>query len=292
MHESGQQPSGKSLLGAMPRLVALAGLLYVAPNIASANVLVTIAEDPGQQWSTLGGTSIFDFNDLGRGYNSNVTWDGVGTFDQMFVGRSSTSFGALDPDTGYNSNFNWNGGRWVETTNLMLNESSSYLGLYWAAGDYNDMISFYDADSLVASYTTSAIVNSAALTGDYYGDPNFNTFGHEPHAFINFYGDDETFWDRIEFTQTSPGGGLETDNITVRQEAFDPEVDSVDDMGVAVSEISGSEVSEFNPTTSTSFTWVPAQAAPGAPTPPIYALMLFAAAFALKDRLRKRAEVA
>ena len=72
-------------------------LLLSAVGGASLNaqdVLVTIAEDSGQQYSTLSGFSSISFDDMSNGNYYNQTWTGIGTFDAMMVHQGGTVFGA------------------------------------------------------------------------------------------------------------------------------------------------------------------------------------------------------
>ena len=255
------------------------------------SVLVTISEDPGQQSSTLSGVNEYTFNALSVGNHSNIVWDNVGTFDELLINPGYSVFGAYDENTGSNSNFLWNGtSGWggnydvVQATTLTLDQSSSYFGFYWAAGDSNDLLRFYDDTDLVAEYNTRSIVLSANLGDEYYGDPTFNVQMHEPYAFVNFYGDENTTWDSIVFSQSSNGGGFETDNFTTRIEAFDPDLDNIEDLGVIISEVTGSVVSNVDED-SGSWGWAASQA-PGAPVPGVYALIIFMAAFLGKNKVK------
>jgi hypothetical protein len=260
--------------------------ILLTHDTGAQSTLVTIAEDPSQTTSSLQNSDVFNFNSLPTGYSYDVSWSGVGSFDELYISNANVWGGAVDESTGAGSQFSWQGNNWAQTSTLSLNESSSYFGLWWSAGDANNQLSFYSGDSLVAQYTTSSMFGSLNLSTDYYGNPLTGGNTREPYAFINFYGDESTSWDRIELTQTG-GGGFESDNYTTRVEAFDPEVDEVADLGSVVAEVSGTETIAVDNSTTT-WVWVPESSAPAAPTPPIYALILFTASFAIKDLLQKR----
>ena len=143
------------------------------------STLVTISENPEQQSSSLSGVSEFSFDNLSIGNQSNVTWDGVGSFDNLLVENGYFGFGSYDESTGLNSQFNWVG--WpgwrgndslVSSTTLTLEQESSYFGLYWSAGDGDDLLRFYNDENLVAEFSTQSIIDSASLTLGHYGDPN------------------------------------------------------------------------------------------------------------------------
>jgi LruC domain-containing protein len=234
-------------------------------------ILVTIAEDPGQQTSTVAGVEVFSFDTLEVGYHENIVWDGVGQFSELLVQEGYFGFGAYDSTDGLNSRFNWNGWRGysgsetlVSATVLQLDERSSYFGLYWSAGDGDDIIQFYDGDTLVAEFSTSTIVQSASLTSAHYGDPNhknqwnpYLNYNHtEPYAFINFYGSETIKWNKIVLTQTHDlGSGFETDNISSRVEPVLSSTDDISTIGDAVAEVSGTETTVVsNETISWDFT--------------------------------------
>ena len=242
--------------------------LFIVVYTNAQNILVTIAEDPGQQSSTVSDVAVFDFDSLTTGRHSNVVWEDVGIIDELLVHEGYFGFGAYDPSDGLNSRFNWNGwAGWsgsdpiVSATTITLNERSAYFGLYWSAGDGDDILQFYDGDTLVAEFSTNAVVQSASLTQDYYGDPNHNNqwqphlrYNHiEPYAFINFYGDANTKWDKVILTQTyDSGSGFETDNISSRVDPVLASTDDVSSIGTSIGTVSGTETTV---TTSSSYSW-------------------------------------
>ena len=241
------------------KTLALAFGLAVGTVTANAQaILVTIAEAPGQQSSTLAGVAVFDFDSLPAGSHSNVVWEDVGVIDELLVAEGYFGFGAYDPSDGLNSRFNWNGwGGWyndpvVSSTTITLDQPSAYFGLYWSAGDGDDIIRFYSGDTLVAEFSTQTVVDSASLTAEYYGDPNhpnqwnpYLNYNHtEPYAYINFYADDNTTWDRVVLTQTHDlGSGFETDNLSTRVAPLDPNVDDVSVIGTIIAEVTDSGTS-------------------------------------------------
>ena len=248
-------------------LVTCLNISAQANATSSPAVLVTIAEAPGQQSSTVAGIDVFDFDTLDVGHHTNVVWEGVGMFDELLVHEGYFGFGAYDPSDRLNSRFNWNG--WpgysgsdplVSATIITLNERSAYFGLYWSAGDGDDIIRFYDGNTLVAEFSTSTVVQSASLTADYYGDPNHNNqwnpyyrYNHtEPYAFINFYADGNTKWDTIVLTQTHDmGSGFETDNISTRVEPVLSSTDDISVVGNIIAQVSGTETTVVSNTSST-----------------------------------------
>lgn len=279
------------------KLLLVIGLkIFLLMEISFAqSTLVTISENPEQQSSSLSGVSEFSFDNLSIGNQSNVTWDGVGSFDNLLVENGYFGFGSYDESTGLNSQFNWVG--WpgwrgndslVSSTTLTLEQESSYFGLYWSAGDGDDLLRFYNDENLVAEFSTQSIIDSASLTLGHYGDPNhpnpwnpnLNYNNIEPYAFINFYGDENTSWDSVVLTQTSDGGsGFETDNLSVRTNAFDTSSDDVNSIGSVIAEVSGTETSAVD--SNSSWAWAISDNVsdvPAAPVPPVILLVFFAIA--------------
>ncbi|WP_018969396.1 hypothetical protein [Rubritalea marina] len=265
-------------------LFAAALTVPALTNHAIAGSLLVSVSDAGQTTSALDNTNVFDFNDLSTGYNYDVSMEGVGSFDQLFISNANVWGGAVDESTGQASKFSWVGNRWSNTTTLSLNSPSSYFGFWWSAGDASNLLTFYSGADVVAEYTTASMFDNLALGTDYYGNPLTGGNKGEPYAFINFFGDENTSWDSVELT-TQGGGGFESDNYTTRIESFNPLSDSIADIGTVVGEVNGTQTTTVDSGTTT---WVWAQeSAPGAPTPPLYALMLFAAVLGMKDKIRE-----
>lgn len=252
---------------------------------AQAGSLLVTVSGAGETTSSLSNSNVFDFNDLGVGFNYDVSMDGVGSFDQVFVANPNVWGGAVDSSTGSASKFSWVGNKWSPTTTLSLSSPSSYFGFWWSAGDASNLLTFYSGADVVAQYTTASMFNSLALNSDYYGNPLTGGNSREPYAFINFFGDEATTWDSIELTTQGGGGGFESDNYTTRIESFTPLVDNVSDIGTVVGEVTGDDTTDVDSST-TSWVWAQ-QSAPGAPTPPLYGLMLFCAVIAFKDKLKE-----
>ena len=69
-------------------LTGLAGLSVFAVTAARAvdsSVIVTYAESPTRETSTLSGTQVDTVNNLPTGLNTNGDWNGVGSFDQLYI---------------------------------------------------------------------------------------------------------------------------------------------------------------------------------------------------------------
>jgi hypothetical protein len=105
---------------------------------------------------------------------------------------------------------------------LNLAQSANYFGLWWGAGDANNVLYFYSGNSLVAEYTTADVVTYAAscknTSPSCYGNPTVAFKGQdsgEPFLYLNIFDTTGTF-DRIVFAEApGSGAGFESDNHAV-----------------------------------------------------------------------------
>lgn len=267
----------------MKKLKLLLSLCIVSTigSISSANasVMVTYAEAPNDVNSTLSGTQVFDFNNMAVGRSTNVTWSGVGTFDQLYILNADTYGGATDATHPYGSRYSVQGaGTSVSTTTLTLNTDSSYFGMWWSAGDSKNVLDFYNGDTLVSEFTTANLLSVLPL--DYLGNPrNRSLDSGEPFAFINFLGDQNTAWDRIVL-RNNGSSGFESDNYTSRVQAWNPLTDGALP-GVPVALVDGTSTTTVTTNSLTGTQWA---AVPGAPAPPMGLLVAFGAVALVKRR--------
>ena len=230
-------------------IIVLSGFLS---TLNAQSILVTIYEDAGRQSSTLSNVDEFTFNDFSTGLHTNVVWEGVGSFDQIYILNANLFGGAMNDSTGQRSKYSTvQRSRNIEVSTLTLNTHSSYFGMWWSAGDPANVLTFYNNDELVARFTTATMFGSASLSSDYYGNPMTGENPGEPYAFINFYGDNQTSWNKIELS-TIGSGGFESDNYTSRVDAFDPVIDDVAQLGNIVAEVS---VTTVTPSSNETSTW-------------------------------------
>ena len=100
---------------------------------------------------------------------------------------------------------------------ILLPHGINYFGYWLSALDGGNHVTFYKNGVQVGDLTPSAVLSRIGHVANYFGNPNpsfKNQDGGEPFAFINFYDTDGSF-DEVRFTQTTPGGGYESDNHTV-----------------------------------------------------------------------------
>jgi hypothetical protein len=267
---------------------AIAAVGALAPaSYGQGSVVVTYAENPNQQTTSLTGTQTFNFNNLSIGLNTDVNWAGVGSFDQLYVVGANQYGGAADATHPQGTRYAVDGlGGTISQTTLSLNQGVGYFGMYWSAGDQNNVLSFYNGDALVAQYTTASL--DAALGSSYLGNPNNrNSDKTEPFAFLNFYGSNGTTWDKIVLTNTV-ATGFEADNFTVRQNSYTEYTDGPVLPGTPVARVSGTETTVVSPDATGTELWGTAEAIPGLPAPPIGLAVAFGVAAILKARKSHR----
>jgi hypothetical protein len=253
--------------------------LAALTQVSQAGVIITYAEDPNANLSTLAGTEVFNFNSTRTGISSNVSWKGVGTFDQLYVKYADAYGGAADALNPKGSLYSLQGaGSGVQASTLKLNTDSSYFGMWWSAGDARNVLEFYNGDTLLGRFTTSNLM--APLPASYDGNPiNRSINRGEPYGFINFFADETTAWDRIVLTNDG-SSGFESDNYTSRIKAWNPLVDGALP-GVPVAIVEGGKTTSVTTASLEGTRWsldeTSVAAIPGAPIPPWTLLAAFAA---------------
>ncbi|OYW77325.1 MAG: hypothetical protein B7Z37_04580 [Verrucomicrobia bacterium 12-59-8] len=264
----------------MKNLLCCFALLTV-PLATQASVIITYAEDPNSTLSSLKSTQVFNFNSLSGGTNKNVVWDGVGTFNQLFIKSADAYGGAADALNPKGSLYSLQGaGTPVLSSTLKLDTPSSYFGMWWSAGDAKNVLEFYNGDTLLGRFTTSSLMDP--LPASYDGNPlNRKINSGEPYGFINFFADETTAWNRIVLTNDG-SSGFESDNYTTRVAAWDPLVDGALP-GVPVAIVEGKTTTAVTEKMIAGTRWsldaTSVAAIPGAPAPPWWLLVVFATIF-------------
>ena len=203
-------------------VLGIAALISFAQ--AQATVIVTYAEKPGAEVSSVVNSSKFTFDNLSTGVHNNVEWEDVGVFDKLNV-HAADQYGGAG-----NTNYAVEGIGSVSKTTLNLDNSSGYFGMWWSAGDASNVLDFYSGSNgtgtLLAEFTTANLLK--ALPKSYYGNPNTGTYagkdGGEPFAFINFFATPDTSWSSIVFRNSS-SSGFEGDNYTSRVQVYSAATD-------------------------------------------------------------------
>jgi len=208
----------------LPLAASLFALLLV-PS-AKASLIVTYAESPDSVNSTLSNTEVYTFDSLtANAKHTDVSWTGVGTFDALYVKAADQYGGAVDASypsgSPYSVQSNSIGGSGhITKTTLTLTTPSAYFGFWWSAGDKANVMDFYSGGNLVAEFTTANLMLKLKNEAAYLGNPrNRSLDSAEPFAFINFYGETGTTWDKITFSNIG-SSGFESDNYTSRVGAW------------------------------------------------------------------------
>lgn len=166
----------------------------------------------------------------------------MGTIDHVYV-RSADQFGGANGSQYPVQSTSVGGALAIPTTTLSLNTASAYFGLWWSAGDANNVLQFYNGNTEVAKFTTGDLLN--LLPSTYRGNPNAGTYhgddSSEKFAFLNFYGLGVD-WTSVKFSNNG-SSGFESDNWTSRVGAWGTEPGETGPLpGVEVLSITGTQV--------------------------------------------------
>ena len=178
----------------------------------AASTLVVTYQGAGVQTSAVGSSFVYNFNSLGTGVTTSVSWTGwggSGTFDRVNISDASQFGGA-----GGNGRYLFANGSNVST--LTLNSPVSYFGMWWSAGDSGNVLDFYNGSNLIISFSSSIL---SGLPTGFNGNPNSAFSGQnsgEKYAFLNFFIQNGDRIDRI----VARGSNFESDNWTLRDPAY------------------------------------------------------------------------
>ena len=188
-------------------LVAVGGTFSHA-----ASSMVVTYQAAGVMSSPVLSSFTYDFNSIGTGVKSNISWTGwggTGTFSSVKV-NSADVFGGAN-----NSNYTFANDS-TQTT-LNLSTGVSYFGMWWSAGDTGNILDFYSGATKIFTFTSSVL---NGLSASYYGNPNTggNRGGNsaEKYAFINFFVQSGLQIDKV----VARGSNFESDNWTLRDPAY------------------------------------------------------------------------
>lgn len=90
----------------------------------------------------------------------------------------------------------------------------NYFGYWLSALDGGNSVEFWNAGSLLGSFSPTNVLSYVSGNSAYYGNPVTGQNAGEPYVFLNFYNTTGTF-DRIVFNQTVFSAGYESDNHTI-----------------------------------------------------------------------------
>ena len=180
-------------------------------SYAVSSMVVTY-EAAGVMSSPVASSYTYDFNSIGTGTKSNVSWTGwggTGTFTSVKVNPVDVYGGANNSNYAFSSE--------STKTTLTLSTGVSYFGMWWSAGDAGNILDFYSGATKIFTFTSSVL---NGLSASYYGNPNTggNRGGNsaEKYAYINFFVQSGSQIDKI----IARGSNFESDNWTMRDPAY------------------------------------------------------------------------
>ncbi len=122
---------------------------------------------------------------------------GTGKYAVAFSGRSYSLHFTADP--------------------TLFPHGVNYFGYWLSALDAGNQVAFYRNGVQVGALSPGDVLARIGSNRNYFGNPNTHFSGlnaSEPYAFINFYDKNGSF-DEVRFSQSTNGGGYESDNHTV-----------------------------------------------------------------------------
>jgi hypothetical protein len=162
-------------------------LVFITPSeVAFPQAFTVTIEGPGVQQSSLftnpaafGASNVIveTFDEFKAGFIAKpVPFAGnsaLGSYDHLLV-RSADAFGGAGGKGTYMSvNASFNAGS--NPTTLTLATPQRYFGLWWSAGDPNNVLSFYSGNTLLETFKTSDVINfinAQANKSAFFGNPN------------------------------------------------------------------------------------------------------------------------
>lgn len=200
-------------------------LATVSRPAMAGSFAVTI-ENPGVQnanLSNLVDSHVQNFDGQAAGYSkTGFQWNegtkNIGSYSSTLIINADQYGGAGGQGKYFDVDSARSGVKQTSST-LKLATAQSYFGLWWSAGDSNNVLKFLSQGKVVETITTADVASYIAKLSNkssYYGNPTGPFKGKdisEPFAFLNFYNVGGTF-DEIQFSNIG-GTGFESDNHTI-----------------------------------------------------------------------------
>ena len=175
------------------------------------------------------GTEIFDGRPTGAssGFTTNFSTGGTtsanlgtnitGTFSGSFTIAPHDQYGGAGGIGNYITT-SAGVGTDLKLTHTNALPGINYIGLQISALDAGNTVTFYRAGVQVGQYGPANLIQQVGTcpnaSNGYCGNPTNNADNGEQFAYVNFF-DLSGYFDEIKFTQTTSGGGFESDNYTV-----------------------------------------------------------------------------
>ena len=180
-------------------------------SIFGASSMVVTYEVAGVMTSPVLSSYTYDFNSIGTGSKSNISWTGwggTGTFSSVKVNPPDQYGGANNSNYAFSSD--------STQTTLALSTRVSYFGIWWSAGDSGNILDFYSGATKIFTFTSSVL---DGLSTSYNGNPNSAFRGQnssQKYAYINFFVQSGEQIDKV----IARGSNFESDNWTLRDPAY------------------------------------------------------------------------
>ena len=191
--------------------VVLALMTVGEGSIFGASSMVVTYEVAGVMTSPVLSSYTYDFNSIGTGSKSNISWTGwggTGTFSSVKVNPPDQYGGANNSNYAFSSD--------STQTTLALSTRVSYFGMWWSAGDSGNILDFYSGATKIFTFTSSVL---DGLSTSYNGNPNSAFRGQnsaQKYAYINFFVQSGEQIDKV----IARGSNFESDNWTLRDPAY------------------------------------------------------------------------
>jgi hypothetical protein len=205
-----------------PNGAAAVTITYEAPNVFEANTAVIGSTAVNTfETGTVSKTPVaytFDFQDATTTNNYRATYDKL-VVANYGDGGTPTAGAGYTGKFAVNSNLTALTDPLLPTTKLTFTDTTQngisagvkYFGIFFSSLDPGNQLTFYNGNAELAKVS---IDNFGTLVGN--ATPFIGGPFTEPGAFFNFYAGANEEFTRIEFTQTTSGGGFENDNHTFR----------------------------------------------------------------------------
>jgi hypothetical protein len=198
-------------------ICAAAAVLSASFCSQSRAGLTTSIDAAGVQASTVPGVTTETFDSITQGNYSTLstavgTLTSAGAFAILpgssdggaYGGANSTPYFSLGAQSGS-----------ADPVTLTFAAPQTYFGIWWAAADANNTLTFYSGGTEVNQYTTSSLFSG--LSASYYGNPNNGQDGGEPFAYINFNATGGTTITSVVISNNgTTGTGFESDNWSIQ----------------------------------------------------------------------------
>ena len=228
----GSPRAARDLLAGRRITVTLWIVLLATASAAFPQAVTVTLEQPKVQQSSLfsnaaafGATnvSVETFNELSPGFRStSFPFAGntsLGSYDHGQI-QKADAFGGSG-GTGNYLTVNQSIKPASNPTTLIFAIPQRYFGMWWSAGDPNNVVQFFSGSTLLETFRTNDVVNfinASPNKNAYFGNPNNGKNTGEPYAFINFYANPSNpalTFNRIVLSNLGSGTGFESDNHTI-----------------------------------------------------------------------------